>query len=85
MPARNLGKSKKAHCRIYHLIQKPIFKNRTEEKGGGVVIYIKNNFAFEDDGDEFRFNDASTDEGHFRLNSELTWFCNVSAIMMSYV
>ena len=37
------------------------------------------------DDDEFRFNDASTHEGHLRLNGELTWFCNVSAIMISHI
>ena len=26
--------------------------------------------------DEFRFNDASTHEGHLRQNGELTWFCS---------
>ena len=25
---------------------------------------------------EFRFNDASTHEGHLRQNGELTWFCS---------
>ena len=35
--------------------------------------------------DEFRFNDASTHEGHLRLNGELIWFCNVSAIMISHI
>ena len=30
----------------------------------------------DDDDDEFRFNDASTHEGHLRQNGELTWFCN---------
>ena len=33
--------------------------------------------------DEFRFNDASTHEGHLRQNGELTWFCNETIIMMS--
>ena len=36
-----------------------------------------------DDDDEFRFNDASTHEGHLRQNGELTWFCNETIIMMS--
>ena len=34
----------------------------------------------EDDDDEFRFNDASTHEGHLRQNGELTWFCNETVI-----
>ena len=37
------------------------------------------------DDDEFRFNDASTHEGHLRQNCELTWFCNEKVIMMSYM
>ena len=40
---------------------------------------------FSDDGDdEFRFNDASTHEGHLRQNGELTWFCIETIIMISY-
>ena len=35
------------------------------------------------DDDEFRFNDASTHEGHLRQNGELTWFCNETIIMIS--
>ena len=34
--------------------------------------------------DEFRFNDASTHEGHLRQNGELTWFCNETIIMISH-
>ena len=37
-----------------------------------------------DDDDEFRFNDASTHEGHLRQNGELTWFCNETIIMISH-
>ena len=37
------------------------------------------------DDDAFRFNDASTHEGHLRQNGELTWFCNETVIMMSYM
>ena len=33
-------------------------------------------FQVINDDDEFRFNDASTHEGHLRQNGELTWFCN---------
>ena len=36
------------------------------------------------DDDEFRFNDASTHEGHLRQNGELTWFCNETIIMISH-
>ena len=35
--------------------------------------------------DEFRCKDASTHEGHLRQNGELTWFCNETVIMMSYM
>ena len=38
-----------------------------------------------DDDDEFRFNDASTHEGHLRQNGKLTWFCNETAIKVSYI
>ena len=34
--------------------------------------------------DEFRFNDASTHEGHLRQNGELTWLCNETIIMISH-
>ena len=37
-----------------------------------------------DDDDKFRFNDASTHEGHLRQNGELTWFCNETIIMISH-
>ena len=40
---------------------------------------------FHDDDDEFRFNDASTHEGHLRQNGKLTWFCNETAIKVSYI
>ena len=33
--------------------------------------------------DEFRFNDASTHEGHLRQSGELTWFCSETIIMIS--
>ena len=39
----------------------------------------------DDDDDEFRFNDASTHEGHLRQNGELTWFCSETIIMISHV
>ena len=35
-----------------------------------------------DDDGEFRFNDASTHEGHLRQNAAPTWFCNEAAIMI---
>ena len=38
-----------------------------------------------DDDDEFRFNDASTHEGHLRQNGKLTWFCNETAIKVSHI
>ena len=36
------------------------------------------------DDDEFRFNDASTHEGHLLQNVELTWFCNETIILTSH-
>ena len=39
----------------------------------------------DDDDDEFRFNDASTHEGHLRQNGKLTWFCNETAIKVSHI
>ena len=42
------------------------------------------NNSRDDDDDEFRFNDASTHEGHLRQNGELTWFCNETIIMISH-
>ena len=38
-----------------------------------------------DDDDEFRFNNASTHEGHLRQNGILTLFCNDTAIMISLI
>ena len=38
----------------------------------------------DDDDDEFRFNDASTHQGHLRQNGELTWFCSETIIMVSH-
>ena len=35
--------------------------------------------------DEFRFNNASTYEGHLCQNGELTWFCNEMVIMISHI
>ena len=52
---------------------------------GGIqphLIYITS--TDDDDDDEFRFNDASTHEGHLRQNGELTWFCNETIIMISH-
>ena len=40
-------------------------------------------YSRNDDDDEFRFNDASTHEGHLRQTGVLTWFCNETAIMIS--
>ena len=36
-----------------------------------------------DDDDEFRFNNASTHEGHLRQNGELTWFCSETIITLN--
>ena len=38
----------------------------------------------DDDDDEFRFNDASTHDGHLHQNGVLTWFCNETIIMISH-
>ena len=46
----------------------------------GLPLFLPEN----DDDDEFRFNDASTHEGHLRQNGKLTWFCNETAIKVSY-
>ena len=40
--------------------------------------------SYDNDDDEFRFNDASTHEGHLRQNGELTWFCSETIIMISH-
>ena len=34
---------------------------------------------------DFRFNDASTHDGHLRQNGVLTWFCNETDIMISHL
>ena len=44
-----------------------------------INLYVSAN-----DDDEFRFNDASTHEGHLRQNGELTWFCSETIIMISH-
>ena len=43
------------------------------------------NHTLEHDDDEFRFNDASTHEGHLRQNGKLTWFCNETARKISHI
>ena len=57
--------------------------NRTKRQHYGLVDQhvIVYNIG---DNDEFRFNDASTHEGHLRQNGELTWFCNETIIMISH-
>ena len=45
---------------------------------------LNTSFIWTCDDDEFRFNDASTHEGHLRQNGELTWFCNETIIMISH-
>ena len=40
---------------------------------------------YANDDDEFRFNDASTHEGHLRQNGKLIWFCNETAIKISHI
>ena len=49
------------------------------------VVYERIQCNRSDDDDEFRFNDASTHEGHLRQNGKLTWFCNETAIKVSYI
>ena len=48
------------------------------------VENVNNGMSRQDDDDEFRFNDASTHEGHLRQNGELTWFCSETIIMISH-
>ena len=49
------------------------------------VTFLLHKSAYrDDDDDEFRFNDASTHEGHLRQNGELTWFCSETIIMISH-
>ena len=45
---------------------------------------LSDSHLMNDDDDEFRFNDASTHEGHLRQNGELTWFCSKTIIMISH-
>ena len=44
-----------------------------------------NEYPQHDDYDEFRFNDASTHEDHLHQDGVLTWFCDETAIMKSYI
>ena len=39
----------------------------------------------DDDDDEFRFNEASTHEGHLHQNGVLTWFSYKTATMTSHI
>ena len=55
-------------------------KSNTSNKGGEEK---QDDSKTANDDDEFRFNDASTHEGHLRQNGELTWFCSETIIMMS--
>ena len=50
---------------------------------GTSSMYLEEDETVDDD--EFRFNDASTHEGHLRQNGELTWFCNETVIMISHI
>ena len=50
---------------------------------GNTPIYI-DLISTDNDDDEFRFNDASTHEGHLRQNGELTWFCSETIIMIRH-
>ena len=53
-----------------------------EDSKSGAIRRPKDLIALDDD--EFRFNDASTHEGHLRQNGELTWFCSETIIMVSH-
>ena len=44
-----------------------------------------NEFPQNDNDESFRFNDASTHEGHLHQDGVLTWFCNEMAKMISYI
>ena len=46
-----------------------------------ILCHLQEKGRQDDDDDEFRFNDASTHEGHLRQNGELTWFCNETIII----
>ena len=54
------------------------------EKGVRFAIH-KTKIVFGYNDDEFRFNDASTHEGHLRQNGKLTWFCNETDIKVSHI
>ena len=66
-------------CRVQTGIIPPLFTSKT------IIVPDKMLFATKSiDDDKFRFNDASTHEGHLRQNSVLTctWFCNEMAIII---
>ena len=69
-------KRKALYRKPLKLLHKKTFDLKLEDR----FIKTKN-----DDDDEFRFNDASTHEGHLRQNGKLTWFCNETAIKVSYI
>ena len=54
----------------------------TNNKSYKKIIILKFNNKRIDD-DEFRFNDASTHEGHLRQNGELTWIKELARTMFS--
>ena len=49
-----------------------------------LCAYFSSENIYRNDDDEFRFNDASTHEGHLLQNGELTWFCNETIIMITH-
>ena len=68
-------------CEI-HRNESPINKRGSPRTVAGYKNSVT--YAVDDDDDEFRFNDASTHEGHLRQNGELTWFCSETIIMISH-
>ena len=59
--------------------------NRRASKENGAIRRLRNKrIEIYIADDEFRFNDASTHEGHLRQNGELTWFCNETIIIISH-
>ena len=61
---------------LQYLVHEYVAKN--------LIPYYRLKYEVGDDDDEFRFNDASTHEGHLRQNGELTWFCSETNIMISH-
>ena len=57
-------------CKLF----KPIFAHWQ-------TVWTQIRQLLKDDDDEFKFNDASTHEGHLRQNGELPWFCSETMLL----